>query len=270
MYLDYYPDFLESIWPESIRPYIPIIFNFKDTWGFVVMYFIIGITQRIIAKRVAPPLTEEQKTKLSKHEISLYTKIFDTWSRWPISLVNAYLCVTLYLMWYFGICSEKLVLGNINGYFLADAIVDQDLEYAFHHLSPMLMCSILFNLKAKFDNSLHLMFFVECGNVFAHTAAFIYYRSGPKFHKINTISFWISRPLGFYPAYAMIINDVPREFRFSILFPILVLGVSLSWAQQIGWMLKMIKPREKKEDEKTINKINKETTDESSSEEKTN
>ena len=121
--------------------------------------------------------------------------------------------------------------------------LDLDLEYAFHHASPMMMSSLIYRLGSVFDSCIAVAFFMEVGNCFAHTAAILTFRQGKLFHQINTFSFWISRPISFYSSYRLLFFDVPAENRFTIEFGLLLAGVTFSYAQQFGWMYRMIFPR---------------------------
>jgi len=139
------------------------------------------------------------------------------------------------------------LFGNSAGYFLADMIVDQDPAYYPHHIAPLLWGEAILRCGANIHHSVRCIRFNEAGNVIAHTAAILTGRSGKLFHVINTLSFWISRPLSMPDGFWAWYIDVPPEQQYTPFGLVLLASFFVTFYINGKWMIKMITPREKKD-----------------------
>jgi hypothetical protein len=201
----------------------PLIWRPTSFFYWLAFFFALSIGSRVFARwRYLP----SQK------------KARDVWGRYPASWVHA-IGAVLYAV----IIGDPLTSAAFSsGYFIADMIVDRDVEYIFHHISPM----ISMEAGLRLCNPIHgawAFAMIEFGNVFAHSAALLTLRSGPLFHKINVASFWISRPLSFIPGFQLWSVDMNPETRWSWIGLALLGSMLFSYAQNLRWMLKMIQKR---------------------------
>jgi len=202
-------------------------------WG-TLFYVLVGLASRKIAGLVWHRKEDE--------------KMREIFGRYTPSLVHA----SLSAFWDFvpaaigGGVEFNNLFANYAGYFLGDMIVDQDPDYYFHHIAPLLWGEALFRSGANLHHSVRCIRIIELGNVFAHTAALLTGRSGLLFHRINTISFWISRPASMPDGFLAWYTDVPIENRWTPFGLVVLASCIVTFYINGKWMIKMIRPREKK------------------------
>jgi len=129
------------------------------------------------------------------------------------------------------------------GYFLGDLVVDRDPDYILHHVGPILHSECMLQVGAKFWHTMRAGWIMEAGNVVAHTAAVLTFRKGPVFHKINTWSFWISRPASYYDGFMAWYSDIPEERRWTLMGIIPLLGILGVYYSNTKWMMAMCRKR---------------------------
>lgn len=86
---------------------------------------------------------------------------------------------------------------------------------AFPGPSPVLRGEPFLWSGATLENTRWFLCACEAGNVIAHSWSLLSLRSGKLFHAVNTISFWVSRPISFIFAYKVWMVDLPVETRFT-------------------------------------------------------
>jgi len=213
--------------------------NFNCPSFSFLFYIVLGISTRTIAAIVWH--REEDK------------KVREIFGRYIPSLVHASFSVFwIFVPEMFGGGDDMYnMYGNSGGYFIGDMLIDQDPEYVLHHIAPILWGEAIFRTGSDMYHSMRCIQIVEAGNVVAHTAALITHRSGPYFHKINTISFWISRPLSMPDGFLAWYVGVPLENRYRPFGLILLAMFVLTFYINGKWMLKMVSHRERPEKRET-------------------
>lgn len=104
----------------------------------------------------------------------------------------------------------------------------------------------MLRVGAKFWHTMRAGWIMEGGNVVAHTAAVLTFRKGPVFHKINTWSFWISRPASYYDGFMAWYADIPESLRWTLLGVIPLIGIVGVYYSNTKWMFQMCRTRKPK------------------------
>jgi hypothetical protein len=124
-------------------------------------------------------------------------------------------------------------------------LIDRDPNYYIHHLAPLLWGEALQRTGSSIHHSVLTIRICEVGNVFAHTAALLTGRSGSIFHWINTLSFWISRPISMVHGFLAWYEDCPYDQQFTPFGLFLLASFVATFYINGKWMIKMCMPREK-------------------------
>jgi len=211
----------------------------------LLFYTFAGVASRIIVKYVWPG-DNDQEAEIAG--VVPQSRKRDAVGRWMPSLIHALgasISATLAGLAIVpeNVCSNEDVIMHSLGYFLADLIVDRDPDYIMHHVGPLLHSECMLRVGAKFWHTMRAGWIMEYGNVFAHTAAVLTYRKGPVFHKINTWSFWISRPLSYYDGFMAWYADIPVVNRWTLLGVIPLIGIIGVYYSNTKWMMQMCKKR---------------------------
>jgi len=236
------------MFPESVEVFVPFAFREYGVILFLIFYTIIGLGSRFIAKKYFPLTSKENEHLYSESEKKMMMRRYETYCRWPTSLIHAIMSACLITLQKLDYIPIEVAEMNMNAYFLIDSIIDQDFEYFLHHLSPMISIELMHRMGASIYHSTNCYYVIEIGNVFAHSAAIITLRSGKVFHKINTLSFWISRPISMVDMILIWKNDIPIEKRFTAAGLGVLVSVLIVYSCNIRWMIKMILPRKKEEE----------------------
>jgi len=202
-------------------------------WWAILFYIVVGIASRKIAAAIWHRKEDEKMREIiGRYTPSLiHASLSVFWDFVPVSLGGGDDAHNLY--------------GNSGGYFIGDMLVDQDPAYYLHHLAPLVWGEALVRSGASLHHSVRCIRIVEAGNVFAHTAALLTGRSGRTFHWINTVSFWLSRPLSMPDGFFAWSVDVPPEEQYSPYGLIVLAMFVVTFYINGKWMIKMCMPREK-------------------------
>eukprot|EP01124_Arcella_intermedia_P012748 TRINITY_DN1910_c0_g1_i1.p1 TRINITY_DN1910_c0_g1~~TRINITY_DN1910_c0_g1_i1.p1 ORF type:complete len:257 (+),score=20.09 TRINITY_DN1910_c0_g1_i1:76-846(+) len=220
--------------------YLPMVAQLEMFWWGLLFHTAVGLIPRAFALYMWP---SNSPYHLRKRDVV---------GRYTPSLVHAF--VSAFWNW---IVPPQYSAGYINlmfnsgGYFIADMVIDHDPDYIIHHLAPLFWGECLMRTNTVFFYSILCIRTVELGNVFAHTAAIATNRSGKLFHRVNTLSFWISRPLSMIPGFLAWTHDIPDEDRFGFWGLMVLLCFVVTFYINGKWMIKMITPRPKDLNNKT-------------------
>jgi len=218
--------------------FLPTLFKTRLSWYLMLFYSIVNILPRIIVNKYYP------KSKENDPDYHFKFKRNEALRRYPVSFFHATFCVILYFLRNAGYVEDITVFFNSAAYFLTDIFIDADFEYTIHHLFPIFYGEILIGLDAKLYNSASLLCVLEMGNFFTNTATLITYRIGVFFHYLNIVCFYISRPFSMYFSYKALFYDVEPEKLNSWLGYLMVMFISLTYIQNLNWMIKMVMPKQ--------------------------
>jgi len=210
---------LEKFYPDFAKQH--------SFWPCFVAYTLLGVIPRALVSAFV------------QDSDGLCVKKRGIWGSYPASLVHATACVCLAYAVVFGHATMELFISNSTGYFISDAIVDHDPEYIVHHISTLLVPEFCLRRHLDFTPILHAFWVTELGNVVAHSASILLLRTGLTFKRINAISFWISRPLGFL----LTLRSwwlVPWDDLLTSIGILTQLGVVVLNLQQTKWLLAML------------------------------
>ena len=219
---------IKSVW-------LPWIFSLKRFYLFFLINFIVGVLSRKVGLILYPVTDNISKKKC------------ETFQRWTPSLFHAIIGVFGYT------CGLSLldITCHSCGYMVADLIIDRDIEYLPHHGGVLIVLNLQLRMNNICYNSYYGYWWMELGNVVAHSAALITHRSGPNFHIINTLAFWTSRCIPFRNGLLMWYEDVLDEYKYNLGL-LVIAGVLFIYISNYRWMIKMISPRPEKVNSKVI------------------
>jgi len=252
--VDYYqmirdvPAWKINTWVFDNSSYLPLLLSRNVFLYSLVFYIVISIISRQIVKAVWPGNNNAEAEAggfISQHRKR------DTVGRWTPSLIHATLatigatCAGLSLIPESIVSNEDVIMHSL-GYFLGDLLVDRDPDYILHHVGPLLHSECMLRVGAKFWHTMRAGWIMEGGNVVAHTAAVLTFRKGPVFHKINTWSFWISRPASYYDGFMAWYADIPESLRWTLLGVIPLIGIVGVYYSNTKWMFQMCRTRKPK------------------------
>jgi hypothetical protein len=223
----------------------PIVLSGPAFWLSFLLYILVEVGSRILARRLYGPPSKEHNAKA-----------LDVVGRYPPSFVHALL--TAVFMW---LKDPLFVAAHSSGYFIADVLVDRDLEYIPHHLSPIFLFEIGFRFLQSQWNGMFAFAICEIGNVFSHAASLLTFRTGKVWEYTTVISFWLSRPLSFVWMMHTYAQDVPLEFRWSTGGMLMLAFLVWSYGQNLYWMIKMLLPQKPADETGDSNTVKSTTTD---------
>jgi len=214
----------------------------------LVFYIVISIASREIVKRI---WVGDNDAEAEAGGFVSNSRKRDTVGRWVPSLIHATVASISCTLAGFSLVPESVVsnedaIMHSLGYFLGDLIVDRDPDYILHHVGPLLHSECMLRLGAKFWHTMRAGWIMEVGNVVAHSAAVLTFRKGPVFHKINTWSFWISRPLSYYDGFMAWYADIPEAGRWTWMGIIPLIGILGVYYSNTKWMAQMCRKRKPK------------------------
>jgi hypothetical protein len=212
----------------------------------LIFYIVISIVSREIVKRI---WVGDNDAEAEAGGFASNSRKRDTVGRWVPSLIHATVASLSATVAVFvagsGITNEEVAMHSL-GYFLGDLIVDRDPDYFLHHVGPLIHGECMLRLGAKYWHTMRAGWIMEVGNVVAHTAAVLTYRKGPVFHKINTWSFWLSRPLSYYDGFMAWYADIPESRRWTLMGIIPLIGILGVYYSNTKWMIQMCRKRKPK------------------------
>jgi len=238
----------DAAFVNSVIPvWVPLVFlEPVFLWSFA-FYVVTGLGFRALVLRVWPPRILKDGEPKTPADILDFKKR-DSVGRWSPSLIHASIASVICTLAGFSLVSESVisnqdVIMHSLGYFMGDLVVDRDPGYVVHHVGPVIHAEVMLRLGAHFWHTMRAGWIMEYGNVVAHSAAVLTFRTGKTFHLINTWSFWISRPLSYYDGFMAWYSDVPSHVRFTWLGLIPLISIIGVYHSNTMWMIKMCKKR---------------------------
>jgi len=235
-------------WVLDNSNWLPMVLSRNVFLISVVFYIVISIISRAIANRI---WSGDNDKEAEAAGVASQRRKRDTVGRWVPSLIHASIATITATCAVFSLLPESLlsnedVIMHSLGYFLGDLLVDRDPDYILHHIGPILHSECMLRVGAQFWHAMRAGWIMEGGNVIAHTAAVLTFRKGSLFHRINTWSFWISRPASYYDGLMAWYADIPAINRWTWLGVIPLLGVIGVYYSNTKWMFAMCRTRKPK------------------------
>jgi hypothetical protein len=235
-------------WVLDNSSWLPMVLSRNVFIISFVFYVVISVLSRATVKRIWVGNNDKEA---EAGGFASQTRKRDTVGRWTPSLIHAAVatitatCATFGLLPQNVLCNEDVIMHSL-GYFLGDLLVDRDPDYIMHHVGPILHSECMLRLGAQFWHAMRAGYIMEAGNVIAHTAAVLTFRKGTLFHKLNTWSFWISRPASYYDGFMAWYTDIPASGRWTIMGVIPLLGILGVYFSNTKWMIAMCRTRRPK------------------------